>query len=441
MQPGRGSKLKNHKAEPVKGASVLKSAAIFGPNAGGKSNFIKALQIAKYLVLHGTSADEPIEYHPFRLSSRSKNEDTTIIFHILCNNKKYEYGFSYNADRISKEWLNHITPKTVHCLFSRDVEKPFDLSYLLKLNPKEEEKQFLQFFAKSTPTKQLFIHEIYSRNVHDNVSDISDLEAIFSWFLDSLKIILPETPYNQGVLLKAADDEDLKKVFRVLLKYFATGIEDIHLTDVELDKLGLSQNILNNIKTDMSKSKNNEVYGTLKLNHDLFLIKIINGVMDTKMLMTVHRQIDTGKSEYFSLREESDGTNRLFDYIPLILDFIHGGKVFVVDEIERSLHPTLIRKILDLFYRYSKENPSQLIFTTHESFLMTQNLLRSDEIWLMEKSIDGISSCDSIDKKFNPRFDKKLRQSYFEGDYGAIPKLASEEDFDSFYKNVKDKKI
>ena len=122
--------------------------------------------------------------------------------------------------------------------------------------------------------------------------------------------------------------------------------------------------------------------------------------------------------------------------IPLILDFIYGDNVFVVDEMERSLHPTLIRKILEIFYLYSNDTPSQLIFSTHESFLMTQHLLRSDEIWLMEKN-EGISSLYNIDEKFNPRYDKKLRQSYLDGSYGAIPKLADNKELVEFLNKVK----
>ena len=94
LQPGKGSRNKMHKVEPVKGQWILKSAALFGPNAGGKSNFVEALELGKRLVLLGTRAETLIEYHPFRLSSECKNKDTTITYQILCNNKKYEYGLS-----------------------------------------------------------------------------------------------------------------------------------------------------------------------------------------------------------------------------------------------------------------------------------------------------------------------------------------------------------
>ena len=120
-------------------------SGIRSPNAGGKSNFVEALELGKRLVLLGTQAETLIEYHPFLLSSECKNKDTTIIYQILCNNKKYEYGFSYNAERISKEWLKQITRKTEYIIFNRDItaKEIFNISYLTKLNPKDEERQFL----------------------------------------------------------------------------------------------------------------------------------------------------------------------------------------------------------------------------------------------------------------------------------------------------------
>lgn len=222
LQPGKGSRNKEHKVEPVKGHWILKSAALFGPNAGGKSNFVEALELGKRLVLLGTSAETLIEYHPFRLSSESKKRDTIFTYQILCNNKKYEYGFSYNAERISKEWLKQITRKTEYVIFNRDISatEPFNISYLIRLNPKEEERQFLSFFAKATPQHQLFLHEVISRNLRDNVSNIEDLWVVIQWFIDTQKVLFPDTPYKQGGMLKAVNDEQLKEGFGELLRYF-----------------------------------------------------------------------------------------------------------------------------------------------------------------------------------------------------------------------------
>lgn len=428
LQPGKGSRNKEHKVEPVKGHWILKSAALFGPNAGGKSKFVEALEFGKRLVLLGTRADSLIEYHPFRLSSESKKKDTTFIYQILCNNKKYEYGFSYNAERISREWLKQITRKTEHIIFERDItsKEPFNISYLIKLNPKEEERQFLCFFSKATPQHQLFLHEVISRNLRDNVSNIEDLWEVIKWFVDTLKVLFPDTPYKQGGMLKAVNDEQLKEGFGELLRYFDTGIQAIDLIDIDFEKLGITQDMKQFIKTDLSKSSNAEAFGSLRFENNLYLITYVDGTIKAKKLQTLHNIIDNDEKEYFSLGDESDGTQRIFDYIPLILDLIQGEKVFVIDEMERSLHPALMRKMIELFFKYSNNISTQLIFTTHESTLMDQDLLRRDEIWLIEKDREGVSSLNRLDEKFNLRFDKELEKSYLKGLFGASPDFGSE---------------
>ena len=427
LMPSRGSRMKDHRAEPVKGHMILKTAAIFGPNAGGKSNFIKALSLCKHLVLAGSPADSLIEYLPFQLDSVSKRSDTTFVFHILCNGKKYEYGFSYNAERIGKEWLHILTKKSDIIVFNRNTDEAvFDLPYLEKLNTKVEEKQFLSFFAKATPPRQLFLHEILSRNIVDNVSDITDPIAIVQWFIDSLKVLFPDTPYKQGGILKAISDDDLKSALESLLKYFDTGIEGVDLTDVEFDKLDISQELRQIIRADLSKSGENDTFGALRFDDNLYLITYVENEVRAKKLQTLHKKLDEEGNEYFSFCDESDGTKRIFDYIPLILDLIQGEKVFVIDEMERSLHPVLMKKLLSLFYKISKETNTQLIFTTHESTLLTQDLLRRDEIWLMEKEA-GISSFKRLDEKFSLRFDKELEKDYLKGCFGAIPIFAQNE--------------
>ena len=149
--------------------------------------------------------------------------------------------------------------------------------------------------------------------------------------------------------------------------------------------------------------------------------------------------IGGGKNDIamFSLSNESDGTKRLFDYIPLILDLMKGSKVFVVDEIERSLHPSLVYQIFKLFLDSCESIDSQLIVTSHETTLMTQNLLRKDEIWFMEKNAEGESKLVSLEE-YKVRFDKELRGSYLDGSFGGIPKFRDEEFKALLQRNIPD---
>jgi len=337
-----------------------------------------------------------------------------------------------DRNMLNKQWLVvHFSIIRGGTLFSYNLQnieskEVFNISYLLKINPKEEEKQFLSFFAKATPQRQLFLHEVISRNLRDNVSNIEDLWVVTAWFIDTLKIIFPDTPYKQGGMLKAVNDYQLKSGFGSLLKFFDTGIVDIDLIDVDFDKLGISQELRQIIKTDLSKSNMQEAFGSIRFENNLYLITFSNGEIKAKKLQTLHNRIDEEGKEYFSLGDESDGTQRIFDFIPLILDLIQGEKVFVIDEMERSLHPALMRKLIELFFKYSHNISTQLIFTTHESTLMDQNLFRRDEIWFMEKTTVGISSIMRLDDKFNLRFDKELEKSYLKGLFGAIPNFGDE---------------
>lgn len=142
-------------------------------------------------------------------------------------------------------------------------------------------------------------------------------------------------------------------------------------------------------------------------------------------------------SSFFRLAMRVMVQKRLFDYIPLILDLIQGEKVFIVDEMERSLHPSLIKQIILLFYKYSKDVSSQLIFTTHESSLMDQKIFRRDEIWLMKKDNNGISSFGRMDNLYNVRFDKMLQNSYLNGEYGATPIFETEEEINKLFSSLK----
>jgi len=247
-----------------------------------------------------------------------------------------------------------------------------------------------------------------------------------NWFIDTLKVLFPGTQYKQGGMLKAVNDDNLKEGFEWLLNYFDTGIEGIDLKDVEFDKLGIPQDLQQVIRSDMSKATNADAFGSLRFENDLFLITYSDGEIKAKKLTTMHKCINDDGVEFFSLVDESDGTKRIFDYIPLILDLMQGEKVFVIDEMERSLHPVLMRKLMDLFFKYANDISTQLIFTTHESTLMDQDILRRDEIWLMEKTKEGVSSFSRLDEKFNLRFDKELERNYLKGLFGATPNFGSE---------------
>ena len=124
----------------------------------------------------------------------------------------------------------------------------------------------------------------------------------------------------------------------------------------------------------------------------------------------------------FTFSEESDGTKRIFELLRIVIQNKEGG-VYIVDELERSLHPKVSERLIQLFIKHAKGKRTQLIFTTHETSMMSQNIFRRDEIWFVEKNEHNASEIYSLDK-FSERYDRKLDKAYLEGRYGALPIFA-----------------
>lgn len=140
--------------------------------------------------------------------------------------------------------------------------------------------------------------------------------------------------------------------------------------------------------------------------------------------MTKHSVKGQDALEKFDTSDESDGTNRIMDFIPLLMDLLKGDNVFIIDEMERSLHPNLMYDLIDLFISKAVNINSQLILASHESSLLTQKLLRKDEVWFVVKDNFGASRLHSLEE-YNVRFDKEIRKDYLLGRFKAIPRIGN----------------
>jgi AAA15 family ATPase/GTPase len=428
MIPGKGTLKKIHKSKPVKGISALKTSVVYGANASGKSNLLKAVSFGRRLILRGTNNDQPIKFQNFRLDSNSIQGDSRIEYEIQNKGKNYAYGFVFNSKEIVEEWLYEMTKKNDSKIFARNnkQENVFDLEPLFKKNKTEEQKQFFKFIAKGTPNNQLFLTEIKTRKVKENVSDINDILNVLDWFENSLKIIFPLDKYNEGVKYELQEDSKLQVTFEELLKYFDTGIDGICLEKISPDKIQFSTKLLDEIKEELLNPKSKEVRATIvssKRNTTYFVSKQGEDFI-IQQFMAKHRVKGAQEKASFDMSDESDGTNRIIDFIPLIIDLLNGDNVFLIDEMERSLHPNLIYDLFDLFLSRCENVNSQLIIASHESSLLTQKLLRKDEIWFIVKDQDGASHLHSLEE-YNIRFDKEIRKDYLLGRFKAVPRLGN----------------
>lgn len=422
MIPGKGTLKSDHKTDKIGGISTLKVGVIFGANASGKSNLIKAIGFGRRLVLQSKKTGDAIRYSKFKLDDEFLSKDSRIEYEFQHKGVNYAYGFVFNKKMIKEEWLYKITNKSEVKIFERTGDI-FDLDNLYKKNKSDEHRQFLRFTAKGTAENNLFLNEVFQRRVKDNVSDVTDILNAFDWFLNSLKVIHPDDKYNIGLRFELKDNEKLLQSFEQFLDYFDTGIDGVCLEDVAIDSVDVPKKILEKIAEDLLNSSSEEKTAAIlsEKNTTYFISVDDNKDLSFHKFMTKHV---TDNEYLFDTSEESDGTNRIIDFIPLLMDLLKGDNVFVIDEMERSLHPNLIYDLIDLFLAKSKGVNSQMILASHESSLLTQKLLRKDEIWFIVKDNSGKSILHSLEE-YNVRFDKKIRKDYLLGRFRAIPKLGN----------------
>ena len=302
MIPGKGTLKSDHRTKPIKGVSVLKSAVIFGANASGKSNIIKAIDFGRKLVLRGIKPDQNIDFQNFRLDTEFINKDSRIEYEIQHRNKNYAYGFVFNKNEIIEEWLYEISKTQDLKIFERNksVNGIFDLEFLYSKNKNDDEKQFLKFIAKGTPNNQLFLTEIRTRKVKENVTNIDDILNVIDWFQNSLKVISPNDKYNEGLKFELKSDEKLLNAFQELLEYFDTGIDGVCLKKVDFDNIDVPTKILNQIREDLLNVKSENLRASIlsNFNTTYFLSKKDNEIHAEKF-MTKHKVKGQNEDELF----------------------------------------------------------------------------------------------------------------------------------------------
>ena len=424
MLAGNGRKHPQHIIKPNKpnNLRVLKAGVIYGANAAGKSNLVKAMAYARERILRGARPNQRLPFNPYRFSKECLNKPSTFKFEFSIGDSSYAYGFSLDATRIHEEWLYEITASSERPIFERETSQKNDtkIDFNIKFENNDDE-DFLRFTARGTRPNQLFLTETIERNM-------KHFAGIYDWFRHALVIIYPDSK-RKGLSLDFMAEDNFKQRFGKLLRQFDTGIAGIELQPIELDNEPTLQPIVEEIRQDMFDFADSEPDGIAipfdaPTGQKYLFFASDGGEIQSWKMMTVHEVEGQDTPIYMEVSEESDGTQRLFDIIPGLMELMEGEKVFIIDELDRSLHPKLTRSILELFLQV-QGSKSQLIVTTHESSLLDLDLLRRDEVWFIEKSVDGKSEAYSLEE-YTPRHDKNIRKGYLQGRYGALPFIKTE---------------
>jgi len=371
--------------------TLLTSAAVYGANASGKSNLVHALLFMRQFVLASSKesqSGEPIEVVPFRLSAVNEKEPSFFQVVFWLNGKQYRYGFEARQEKIAAEWLFSVPSTKEAALFIRENDE-------IKVTGKFKEGKGLEPLTRANA---LFLSVVAQFN-----GQVA--QQILGWFRQAgLVSGLDDTAYRNFTVAQFAQG-NLRAEIIQLIRKLDLGIVDIFHENVDKSQVVLPAELPDELKT--------------------LIFKNIEGGLTA--IKTVHKKWDAdgrpSETATFDLGDESNGTQKLFFLSGPILDTLANGRVLVIDEMEARLHPLMTRAILELF-NSPETNPkrAQLIFTTHDTNLLSNKLFRRDQIWFVEKDRQGRSHLYSL-AEIKVRNDASFENDYMAGRYGAIPYL------------------
>ena len=418
MIAGKQTRHGDHILE-VKGKRLLKGSFFFGANAAGKSNLFFAIKFAKNIVMNGLRKNVLTNKH-FRIDQEYSNRPGVFQFDICSNGHFYSYGFaiSYIKGIIEEEWLHQCDSAEI-VIFERSIEDGQSIITTGFNFSDKENRQKFDIFSDNVPDDKLFLSEIAERKLTEQ-NDFSAYKNVKSWFSDLL-ILTPKSRYvNKAKML--LEDKNAESLID-LLRDFDTGIENITLKNEKMEDVldFLPREVKEALIQDIEESFNDtddgeevEEVGISIAGRSIRFKKDGNQIFASQLLMSHGNNDDP-----FQLADESDGTQRLFDLIP-IYQAGKQSRVIFIDELDRSFHTKLVVKYIEQFYQATFGTESQLIASVHDSNVMDLSLLRQDEIWFVERQPDHSSKIYSLNR-FQARFDKKVAKDYLLGRYGAIP--------------------
>lgn len=422
------SKVARHKQHILmgNGKKVLKTGLIYGANAGGKSNFIKAIDFSRDIILEGLEQVD-LNKKYFRIDTSNYKVPGVFEYRLMTQSgKEYSYGIaiSYAEKEIISEWLIRIEKNGSETfVFNRDINEDGEniTESEIKYENREEAirwQVYLEDFGKNISDslkKKTILSDIAERS-GKQVGIFKEILDVYNWF-QSIIILFPTSKYSG--LNQMIEKENVRQFFSKMMQYFDTGIMSVESKQgpMDFDKIfeGIPAEYAEKLKIKISNDITNESV-LCKVNNQIYSLK----KDDDGNIITIKMMQNHGNGQdLFEYADESDGTKRLFDLIPLFYEH-NGNRVIFIDEIDRSLHTNLTRRFLELFYKLTERDNSQLIATTHDSNLLDLDLIRQDEIWFVERVKDQSSRMYSLNR-YKERYDKRVDKEYLLGRYEAVP--------------------
>lgn len=368
--------------------SVLRSAVIYGANGAGKTNIITAMGYVKFLVSNCINFQEgdSIPYFPHKLAT--SNTPSMFEIQFIANKSRYAYGLEVTESNVTKEYLYHFPNGKQAKIFEREDEKySFGEKY---------KKELVEIQASKTKINRLFISTAASW------SNLNEILEPFIYLKDTIVVNenVRDSNWKEYTIRKIEKNSDDKKMLLNLLKDMNIGVNEIKA------KLEINEVTTDKLPTDIPEPLRILLLNKKQINSE---VKFRYNGMD------------------IDYSEESMGIQKIFALGGPLIEILKEGKILIFDELETSLHPYMVTRIIELFNnpKINTKN-AQLIFTTHDTNLLDLNQFRRDQIWFVEKNpADYASDMYSLADLKNVRKDENIEKGYISGKYGAIPYLGN----------------
>mgnify|MGYP000953266829 FL=1 len=365
----------------IGGNKVLKSAAIYGANASGKSNLFKILTLVVLMLRSSNSVDinAKLPLIPFKLDKGSVNKPSEFEIKFILDETRYVYGFIADKDKIYDEYLYYYPNGRETKIFDRTNINEY--SYTQK-----DEKILREIEAKNAQNKFF-------------------LATATNWNFDKTKAAYNFLTNGIGTC------NNLEILKNMAYKMYETNPD--YLKDFAIDFLQKADFNIEDYQISQI-----DVPGEFLTAIPEFITKTLPDKPKAYQVLFKHKNSDN----YLSIDEESLGTQMIFAFIPFLADSLKNKKVLIIDELDKSLHPFLVQYIVEIFNDAEiSKNGSQLIFNTHDTNLLDLNILRRDQIWFTEKNSEtGESDLYSL-SDFSVRKQENVEKGYMLGRYGAVP--------------------
>ena len=441
MESGRVTKKLDHLLDDTEtGKSLLKFSAMYGKNGAGKTNFIRSVSVLRNFVLQGKLPQRAPDLW-CKLEDENAALPSEFEISFIADKNLYEYRISFvlATGIITKEELVHVVGNRHTKLFYKEsAESPYVFHHSIKGKNNDIEVLSRTFGMSGTPFLFSINHNTGGFFVANPQAVV--LQKTFLWFMDTLEVIFPDQPLQGTSLLQY---EICKNEFAQLLKDFDTGIEEIKLEPVSKEKVFENLDLRTQQKLNLEMAlvsplvqfaqlpvqlglPSNAVgkYSTvIRSRRNIFIITLEKDrAFHFYAIKFVHNL--GGKKIEFSMESESDGTHRLFQLLEILIS--KKEKVYIMDEINRSLHPKLTVQFIKKYFSNAKNRRIQLVTTTHESRIMSHDIVRRDEIWIADRNDDDSTKLFSLEDK-QVRIDKILDQNYMDNVWGGVPVFEDED--------------